>query len=680
MGKIWIFGGTSEGRRLAKFCAKNGILATVSVATEYGGQVLCENQNEEADMASQEGFPGQLMQGRLDDKQMREHLKAGDVDLVIDATHPYAVEVTENIRRACTAEAVEYIRLLRKGADDVDMNGMVSVDSAAAAAGYLAKTQGNIMLTTGSKDLPVFCEALEVRRLCPRVLPSVESIQICEENGIPLSNCIAMQGPFSEAVNLGLLKQYRCRFLVTKESGSAGGYEEKITACRKAGVTAVVIRRPVVEEGMDFPEVCGYLAEKCGIRACAEPEGETLQIAVDIVGIGMGTEVTMTEEARRVIAGADILIGGKRMLEPYEDSGKVLFDCYQAEEIRRYLDRAAKDEAVKFLQKRIAVLVSGDVGFYSGAGKLLHVLGGYPVRLHPGISSVVYMASRLQTPWQDMVLCSVHGRNQNLLSKIRQHEKVFTLAGKCEEIHTICRQLIRYGMNAVEVCVGENLSYEDERIWRGSPAECLKETFGNLLAAVFFNRDYQKQELGFGIPDEAFIRGKVPMTKEEVRTVSLSKLRLTKDAVVYDIGAGTGSVSIEAALAAEDGMVYAIEKKAEAAELIEKNAEAFGVANLAVIRGLAPEAFDGLPVPTHAFIGGSSGNLKDIIEELKQKNPQVRIVINAISLETIAEMTELSKRYEMEFVTVTVAKASPVGNYQLMTGQNPVMIGTIRGR
>lgn len=688
MGGIWIFGGTSEGRRLAGFCAGNGILAAVSVATEYGEQALYRKQ--EPDPTSDGSWQGKVMQGRMNELQMREYLKTGDVDLVVDATHPYAVEVTENIRRACAAESVEYVRLLRKGTGDVGTDGVIAVDTAAEAADYLSGTEGNIMLTTGSKELPVFCEALEVQRLYPRVLPSVESLEICERNQIPLANCIAMQGPFSEAVNLGLLMQYRCRFLVTKESGSAGGFEEKITACRKAGVTAVVIRRPVVEDGLDFSEVCGYLAGKYEIPLCREPEEKTGQIAVDIVGIGMGTDETMTEEVRQVIAKADILIGGKRMLKPYEDSDKVLFGCYQAEAIRRYLDRLAGTGTdnpdgescvcTVCTAKRVAVLVSGDVGFYSGAGKLVDALNGYPVRLYPGISSVVYMASRIGTPWQDMTLCSVHGRNQNILAKIRKHEKVFTLAGKCEEVHHVCRQLIRYGMNQVEVCVGENLSYGNERIWRGSPEACLEEAFGNLLVAVFLHKEYQNPSLGFGIPDEAFIRGKVPMTKEEVRTISLSKLRLTKDAVVYDIGAGTGSVSIEAALAAEDGMVYAIEKKAEAAELVEKNAERFGVANLTVIRGMAPGIFDGLPAPTHAFIGGSSGNLKEIVGELKRRNPQVRIVVNAISLETIAEMTELSKQYEMELATVTVAKASPVGNYQLMTGQNPVMIGTIRGR
>lgn len=676
MGVIWIVGGTSEGRRLARRCAECGLPTVVSVATGYGEEILSGKQY------------GEILQGRMDQNQMREHIRSKKVELVIDATHPYAVEVTENIRGACEAESVEYLRLLREPADmEAWPDGTILVDSVSAAIAYLSDRPGNIMLTTGSKDLPAFCEGLERQRLYPRVLPSVDSLRICEENGIPQANCIAMQGPFSEAVNLALLLQFQCQFLVTKESGAVGGLEEKRAACQKAGATAVVIRRPVVENGLDFDAVCGYLSERYSkfSKKPEQPEhpvsaqhGGENQPGIDIVGIGMGAEGTMTGAASTIINRADVLIGGKRMLERYESTGKILFDSYQAEEIRQFIDALPGGGHSRGM--RIAVLMSGDVGFYSGTKKLLEALGGYEVRLHPGISSVAYMASKLGIAWQDMALCSVHGRSQNVLANIRHHESVFALVGNGEEINTISSQLIKSGMGQVEIYVGENLSYENERIWHGTPEDGLNETFGKLCVAVFRNHEYRKPARSAGIPDDAFIRGKVPMTKEEVRTISISKLQLTRDAVMYDIGAGTGSVSIEAALAAEDGRVYAIEKKDEAADLMEANAERFGVTNLTVVRGTAPDALSSLPMPTHAFIGGSSGNLKDIIAALLAKNPDIRIVMNAISLETIAELTELSKSHEMELVSVTVARANVVGNYHLMMGQNPVMIGTMKGR
>ena len=660
MKQILIFGGTIEGRNLAQWCMREGLSAVVSVATEYGEELLEEMDGKSA------GRQPEILTGRMDVRQMQEYLWSHPTVLVVDATHPYAREVTRNIRQACEAESVEYLRLLR-GTSSVDgaEQTVVSVESAEEAARFLQSTEGNIMLTTGSKELSVFCAYLDRSRLYPRVLPSMDSIRICEENGIPSPNRIAMQGPFSEEMNRSLLSQFSCRYLVTKESGPAGGYEEKCAACAALGVKAVVIRRPAVEEGIGFSEVCGYLRKKFSL---AEQPAR-----ITIAGIGMGSESSMTLEVKEAIADADFLIGGSRMLKPYEHSGKRLFDSYQAEAIRTQID--AHPEC-----RRIVVLMSGDVGFYSGARKLKEVLGDRPVEVLPGISSVVWLAAKTGFSWQDMELCSLHGRKQNVLARIRHHETVFALTGKGSEIPVLAMELLAYGLGDVELFVGENLSYPTERIWHGSPEEALRQEFAPLCALIVRNRNYEKPVVSAGLPDEAFIRGKVPMTKEEIRTISISKLRLYRDSVVYDVGAGTGSVSIEAALAAEDGMVYAIEKKEEACHLIEENRRKFGIGNLQVICGTAPEAMTDLPVPTHAFIGGSSGSLPDIVACLMNKNPEIRIVINAISLETMAEIEKLTKQYDTELVMVTAARANPVGAYHLMIGQNPVMIAVIRGR
>lgn len=176
--------------------------------------------------------------------------------------------------------------------------------------------------------------------------------------------------------------------------------------------------------------------------------------------------------------------------------------------------------------------------------------------------------------------------------------------------------------------------------------------------------------------DEKFIRGRVPMTKSEVRAVSLSKLELRQDCVVYDIGAGTGSVSVEAALAVPKGRVYAIEQKQEALELLEANKEKFGTGNLVIVAGKAPGVMDQLPAPDHAFIGGTSGEMEAVIRLLYEKNPQVRIVINIIALETLAQVMGILKKMEIEaeIVSVQIAKAKTVGGYHLMQGQNPVYV------
>ena len=280
-----------------------------------------------------------------------------------------------------------------------------------------------------------------------------------------------------------------------------------------------------------------------------------------------------------------------------------------------------------------------------------------------------------------MKLVSVHGRKANLISEIRRYPKVFALVGEKDGIQTLCRKLQEYGMDQVVLSVGECLSYQEERIRRGTPSELADQSFEQLSVVLAENPEADPV-VTHGLEDEAFLRDKVPMTKSEVRSISLSKLQLTEDAVVYDVGAGTGSVSIEIALQAAEGEVYAIEKKEEAAALLEKNKRKFAADHLHIIRGLAPEALADLPAPTHVFIGGSSGNLKEILEVVLAKNPHVRIVINAIALETVAEALDCLKTLpvkETDVAAVSVAKAKELGRYHMMMGQNPVYVISCTG-
>lgn len=181
--------------------------------------------------------------------------------------------------------------------------------------------------------------------------------------------------------------------------------------------------------------------------------------------------------------------------------------------------------------------------------------------------------------------------------------------------------------------------------------------------------------------DEWFIRGKVPMTKSEVRAVSISKLELKPDSILYDVGAGTGSVAIEASKFLTSGLVYAIEKKTEAVELIEKNKEKFSAHRLEIVKGMAPEAFKDLKTPTHVFIGGTSGNLEEILDLVLSKNDKTRIVVNVIALETLAQLVNWLKRKELEaeIIQMQVSRGKAVGGYHLMMGQNPVSVISFGG-
>ncbi len=677
MDKILLFAGTTEGRNLAEFLEKNQIPTEVCVATQYGETLL------------EEGKYLHVHAGRLDETEMEQQIQKKQITLVIDATHPYAVIVSQNIRRACSRTGTEYIRLARKETDaswKQEMEDVTEVASVAEAAAFLAKKEGRIFAATGSKELSAYQVIPDYQnRVVARVLSTPEAVSECAMLGFSGKNLICMQGPFTEDLNVAMLRQAQASWMVTKESGKAGGFLEKLRAAKKAGAKLVVIKRP----GERSEEIAEDQKEENLYAICDEGQirsllGKRLGICpkrqLYLVGIGMGNEKNRTVEAEQICQSADLLIGARRMLQSVKTEGKAVFESYKPDEIAAYLAEHPQYETA-------AVLLSGDIGFYSGAKKLYDAIerteGLEQMEIYPvsGISSVVYFCGKLGVSWEDVHLLSLHGRKQNLIDAVKYHEKVFVLCGEKDGIPKICCKLKEYGLGDVKVAVGTDLSYEQERIVQGTAESLMKEDFAPLSVLLICNPDVKKR-IGHGLDDDLFLRGKVPMTKSEVRSISLSKLRLHKDAVVWDVGAGTGSVSIEAASLAKDGVVYAIEKKDEAIDLLEQNKRKFGTDNLEIIKGLAPEALEGLPAPTHAFIGGSSGNLKEILEVLLEQNPRVRVVINAIALETVAEAMQCLKSMaftDVDIAQVSVAKGKKLGSYEMMMGQNPVYIFSCTG-
>ena len=654
MSKYLIFAGTTEGRLLAEFMNRQKIPAYVCVATEYGGQLL-----EGQDCIK-------VHAGRLNETEMQQLMKEEQITCTIDATHPYAVEVSENIQNASRESGCEYLRLLRSSQTADGEEEAVCVGSVEEAVAYLKETKGNILVTTGSKELHKYMTLPEYKeRVYARVLSTPDVAVHCCELGFTGKHLICMQGPFSEELNTALLKQFDAKWLVTKEAGKNGGYEEKIRAAKKAGAKVVLIGRPVKEDGMTLEEVKSYLVKK---------EKIAVKRKIAVVGIGMGNRENMTQEAWTACCEADLLVGAGRMLEPFQEQNKPVFISYRPEEIYDYVMQHPEYE-------KVALLQSGDIGFYSGAKRLMKKFEGEEICVYPGISSVVYFCARLHTSWEDVSLVSQHGRNVNLIAKIKRNNKVFALLGKGNAVNQLCRKLIEYDMNQILISVGQNLSYPEERIVRGTPQELLDEEFDDLCVILSENEEPDRM-ITHGIADEVFLRAKVPMTKSEVRSISLSKLELTRDAVLYDVGAGTGSVSVEAAIQAEDGIVYAIEKKEEAVALMRENKKKFALDNLEIIEGTAPDALLDLPVPTHVFVGGSSGNMESILQLVLQKNPHVRIVINCIALETVAESLQCMKSLpvkDVDIVSVSIGKSKEIGNYHMMMGQNPVYVISCTG-
>lgn len=663
---VIIFAGTTEGRTISEYLASCKVPVTACVATEYGETLLTENEYLK------------VHAGRMDQEEIAAFIREKGAELVIDATHPYAAVVSENVAAACEREQVDYVRLIRgSSAESVDQ--AVLVGSVDEAVEYLKKTEGNILATTGSKELFKYTQIPGFeKRVFARVLSTGEVAAACEKLGFVGKNLICMQGPFSEELNIAMLHQFDCKYLVTKETGKAGGFEEKLHAAKAAGATLVLVGRPPEQKGYSYDEVLEMMRIRFHLAAASVLEVQPTQAKrkVTLVGIGIGTPEGMTVEAAQVIEKADLLVGADRMLAAAADKHKPTFSAYEPRKIGDYLELHPE-------YQRIVVLLSGDIGFYSGAKRLYEELEqrDFEVDALCGISSVVYFCGKLRTAWEDVCLLSIHGRSANLVGAVKSHHKTFTLLGKGESVHVLCQELMEYGLAHVTVHIGIQLGYEDEKILSGTPEELLKQSIDGLCVALIEN-ETPFSGIRACVDDEEFSRGKAPMTKSEIRSLSVAKLQLPKDAVVYDVGAGTGSVTIELALAAVDGCIYAIERNQEACDLIEENKRKFGTPNIQVVHGLAPEAMEDLPAPTHAFIGGSAGNLKEIITCLLGKNPLIRLVINTVTLETMAEVSECLKTLnliEEETICVNVSRAKKLGAYHLMMGQNPIYIVTCRG-
>ena len=683
MKEILLFAGTTEGRVLSEYLAEEGVKHTVCVATEYGEAVLKKHPLVT------------VRKGRMDQEEIRELIRTGDFAAVVDATHPYAGNITRNIREALketAQEAVPYLRLRREENFVFEKNserddpvgqgkpGISFFKNKEACIEALEYTRGNILLTTGSKDLAAYCRSEQVKnRLYVRVLPGLESISLCMEQGIRGKQIIAMQGPFTAEMNEAMIRQYEISCLVTKESGVSGGFREKLAAAGRTGISAFVIGRPEEEEGLSFLEVCSMLEKICG--KTFHKKG---RLEIILAGIGMGHGSCLTNEVRSAIEEADILLGAERMLL-HSKPGQECHPYYRAAQLLPFL-KEVQERTECMEEKKIVVLFSGDTGFYSGCRSLHAALeeeiqaGGLAasVRVLPGISSVACLAACIGESYEDAAVYSMHGKELgNLAQRIRYSPKTFLLTSGVRDVNRLGRSLTEAGLRKCQVWAGYQLSYPEQRIGRYTPEECCGLKEEGLYTCFIKNPDAKAKRSTHGLPDEAFDRGKVPMTKEEVREVSICKLRLCQNAVVYDIGSGTGSVAAEIAGLSDDIRVFAVERKKEAVSLIRQNQQKFQLEIITVVEEEAPEGLRGLPAATHAFIGGSGGRMREILETLQKVNPTMRIVINAVSMETICEIQEMLSLFRVtgaEIVQMQVSRAKKAGEYHLMRAENPVWI------
>lgn len=404
---------------------------------------------------------------------------------------------------------------------------------------------------------------------------------------------------------------------------------------------------------------------------------------VTIIGAGPGNPDLLSRAALDAIDIADVVIGAHRALAGIDVPPHVV----RCELVKTADIVAALIDAASW--QRAVVVMTGDVGLFSGARRLVEALSSdaqVDVCVIPGISSASYLAARLARPWQDWRFASAHGVVCDIVAEAERAGELFLVTSGGEDPSRLSGELVQAGFGDACVTVAERLSYPDERITCATASEITGQTFDDLnVMLIDFAGGAASSRWPYassGIPDELFIRGDVPMTKQEVRAVALAKLRLTATDTVWDVGAGTGSVSIEAALVARAGSVWAVERNAAGVRLIRENADAFGCGNVHAVPGVAPDALVKLPVPDAVFVGGSAGELPSIVEAALEKNSQVRLCVPCVTVETLTEACTLlsgSRFKGFEACQVSAARAEAVGSHHLMKAQNPVFLVSARG-
>lgn len=482
---------------------------------------------------------------------------------------------------------------------------------------------------------------------------------------------------------------------------------------------------------------------------------EVMVSKIFIIGIGPGNPEYLTRKAYSALQESDIIFGAEKVLSNLRSlfPSKKFIDEYKAERIFDMLcESSSKTAGGKTSGKAggiasakksgaaagvadsdiiASICFSGSINLYSGAQSAIKFFKEKAMAVEEidGLSSISYFLSKINIPENEVNIVSIHGRDFDVLSQVRTHRFTAVLLSNAVQLIELVKSINPEGtLSRMKLYIGENLSLKDERITTGTAREFVmfKPSQNALSIALFENKNFDSST-GFFIFDHSFereygdISGKklIPMTKENVRTLALEKLSLKTDSVLWDIGAGTGSVSIAAGQRLTSGNVYAFEKNIAAVNLCRKNIQKFELSNIDIIEGEVPGVFNHLRIvstespisnetsesnlpeslsltkdskehslesrhkiktPTHAFIGGAGKDLKNIVSSLIELNPDIRIMITAVTLETISECEKLPEAlpdYDVSYFEISVTDYEKAGAYHIRKSQNPVMMVTI---
>ena len=406
---------------------------------------------------------------------------------------------------------------------------------------------------------------------------------------------------------------------------------------------------------------------------------------IAVIGMGAGPD-DLGSNALDWIGEAEVLVGGGRHLDLFPDhrGEKILLGSPLSDQLEQ-IARLAKE-------RRVAVLASGDPLFFGIGSRLSKLVGREHLFIVPNITSVQALCARLCDPWEDVEPVSLHGRNfargmACILSKLSRGRKIAVFTDHLHTPQWIAQQLIEFGRQACKVVIGEDLGYPSERIRELSPFETVHETFSplNLVLIVPDGSPADPAErIGggqvFGFPEEEFEREAGMITKMEVRAVVLAMLRLCPGQVLWDLGAGTGSVSIEAARVAGLKRAFAVEKNDSRYLKLVRNLEKFNATNVEAMCGTASEIADRLPDPDRVFIGGSGDDLEKILEIVSGRLlPGGRVVQTIVLLDTLERVRCFWKNrgFEVSVTQLQVSRSAPTGKDLRLEALNPVFIASV---
>jgi precorrin-6Y C5,15-methyltransferase (decarboxylating) len=397
------------------------------------------------------------------------------------------------------------------------------------------------------------------------------------------------------------------------------------------------------------------------------------QQKIYLIGAGIEGWEGFGAKALEVIKKAEVLIGHRRHLDIFPD--------FPGEK-KEMEDLSAMLDYLKTTERRVVVLGSGDPNFFGVARFLLRNLPKERIEIFPNVTSVQYAFARIREPWDDAIFVSVDGRGlKGAVDRIVAAEKAAVLTDQNNTPAMIARELINRGAEGYEAWICEDMGLPTEKFTRTDVrglAEMDSSPLNILILIKAWEPNLQHYPV-IGIDDDEFATAKKLITKQEVRAVTLGKLKLQDDLVMWDIGAGSGSVSIEASNLMPNGKIYALEKNPQYLAFVRENLKKFAARNVVLIEAFAPEGLEDLPDPDRVFIGGSGGMLEEIIDAVDRRlKSEGVIVLNAVTLDTLTKAVEFLEDhgYSVEVTCVNIAKTKGLTEFKMFEAHNPVYIIT----